>query len=102
MLISLVPTSPRPDRWFTVSVFAAVPQGSVFINRGRGSTVDEADLVSALENRQLSVAAIDVAQREPLSSASPLWTTKTSSSPRTWRESNGQQNGPKPQRPPFP
>lgn len=76
VLISLVPASVRTDKLFNNSVFAAMPQGSVFINAGRGSTVDEADLISALEKKQLRAAAIDVAQNEPLPSASPLWTTE--------------------------
>lgn len=76
VLISLVPASARTDKLFNNSVFAAMPQGSVFINAGRGSTVDETDLISALQKKQLGAAAIDVAQNEPLPSTSPLWTTE--------------------------
>ncbi|WP_142060115.1 NAD(P)-dependent oxidoreductase [Pseudarthrobacter sp. B4EP4b] len=76
VLISLVPASAGTDRLFNSSVFAALPQGSVFINVGRGSTVDEAALISALEKKQLRCAAIDVAQSEPLPSTSPLWRLK--------------------------
>lgn len=76
VLISLVPAMARTDKLFNNNVFAAMPRGSVFINAGRGSTVDEADLISALEKKQLRVAAIDVAQNEPLPSTSPLWRTE--------------------------
>jgi phosphoglycerate dehydrogenase-like enzyme len=43
------------------------------INVGRGSLVEEAALISALESGALAGAAIDVAQTEPLSASSPLW-----------------------------
>ncbi|MUU69771.1 NAD(P)-dependent oxidoreductase [Pseudarthrobacter sp. GA104] len=76
VLISLVPATARTDKLFNNSVFAAMPPGSVFINTGRGSTVDEADLISAIEKNHLRVAAIDVAQSEPLPSTSPLWRTE--------------------------
>jgi phosphoglycerate dehydrogenase-like enzyme len=40
---------------------------------GRGSLLDEAALISALESGALAGAAVDVAQTEPLPAASPLW-----------------------------
>jgi phosphoglycerate dehydrogenase-like enzyme len=43
------------------------------INVGRGSLLDESALISALKSGALAGAALDVAQTEPLPSASPLW-----------------------------
>src|SRR6202521_2060196 len=48
-------------------------RGARLINVGRGSLLDEAALIQALESGALGGAALDVAQTEPLPAESPLW-----------------------------
>jgi phosphoglycerate dehydrogenase-like enzyme len=52
---------------------ARMKRGARLINVGRGSLLEEAALVQALESGALGGAALDVAQTEPLPAESPLW-----------------------------
>ncbi|XP_012220868.1 glyoxylate/hydroxypyruvate reductase A-like [Linepithema humile] len=46
---------------------------TVFINIGRGTIIGEADLITALEQKWISAAILDVFKEEPLSKESKLW-----------------------------
>ena len=53
--------------------FANMKRSAVVLNVGRGSAINEADLVDALQNGTIHGAALDVFENEPLPKTSPLW-----------------------------
>ena len=75
VLVSLLPATADTAELFDASVFESLKPGAVFVNVGRGATVDENALIDALASGQLRSAAIDVTQTEPLPADSALWDT---------------------------
>ena len=53
-----------------------LPKDSILVNVGRGTAVDQAALMEALNSGRLAGAAIDVMVPEPLPTDHPLWDTK--------------------------
>ena len=53
---------------------AAMKPEAVIVNLGRGPTIDEAALVTALSRRQIRGAALDVFDQEPLAAGHPFYT----------------------------
>ena len=54
-------------------VLGAVRPGTILVNVGRGTVVDEPALLDGLESGRIGFAALDVVAREPLTADSPLW-----------------------------
>ena len=52
--------------------FARMKSSALFINNGRGPTVDEAALIRALQEKQIAGAALDVFEVEPTKTDNPL------------------------------
>ena len=73
IVVGAVPESPATDGLMDAAAFAAMQDGSMFVNVGRGTLVDEDALAAALASGHLRAAAIDVARVEPLPADSPLW-----------------------------
>jgi phosphoglycerate dehydrogenase-like enzyme len=73
VLISLLPATPETRHALDAATIALLPRHARFVNVGRGATVDEEALVSALRSGALAGAALDVMETEPLPADSPLW-----------------------------
>ena len=71
--IVAAPETPRTRAMIGAKQFAAMKPSAFLLNLSRGSLVDEAALTDALQKRRIAGAAIDVTEREPLPSDSPLW-----------------------------
>ncbi|MBP1687659.1 MAG: putative oxidoreductase [Deltaproteobacteria bacterium] len=73
VVVSAVPASADTTNLFDASLFAVMAPSCVFINVGRGVSVDEEALAAALRGGRLRAAALDVTRQEPLPPDSPLW-----------------------------
>lgn len=71
--VMLLPINEATRNFMTAEQFRAMKKGSVFINVGRGQTVDEEALIAALRSGHLRGAALDTFQQEPFPADSPLW-----------------------------
>ena len=66
------PLNSETRHMLTTRHFEEMKQSAIFVNNGRGGTVDENALIEALQKDQISAAALDVFEAEPLTSDSPL------------------------------
>ncbi|WP_449373187.1 D-2-hydroxyacid dehydrogenase [Arthrobacter psychrolactophilus] len=73
VLINTLPGTPYTEKMINTAIFNAMKPGTVLVNVGRGTVVDEDALLEALNNGQISYACLDVFAVEPLPATSPLW-----------------------------
>ncbi|MBT9369243.1 2-hydroxyacid dehydrogenase [Rhizobium sp. CSW-27] len=64
-LISIVPATPETHKIINAGVLEALGPNGVFINVGRGTSVDEAALEAALKAGTIAAAGLDVFYHEP-------------------------------------
>ncbi len=64
-LISVVPGGAATEKVVDASIFRALGPDGVFVNIGRGSTVDEEALIAALSDGTIHAAGLDVFADEP-------------------------------------
>jgi D-3-phosphoglycerate dehydrogenase len=66
------PGTDQTTKMLTDRHFAAMKKTALFINTGRGATVDEAALIKALQEKKNAAAGLDVLEVEPVKPDNPL------------------------------
>jgi glyoxylate/hydroxypyruvate reductase len=72
-LISLLPATADTYNLIGLSEFTLLSSESYLINVGRGYTINEEELITALKDKVLSGAILDVFSKEPLNKNNELW-----------------------------
>jgi D-2-hydroxyacid dehydrogenase (NADP+) len=72
-LINMLPASSGNLDIFNAKIFGAMKPTAYYISAGRGQTVDEDALLSALRERKIAGAALEVFKTEPLPKDNPFW-----------------------------
>jgi phosphoglycerate dehydrogenase-like enzyme len=72
-VINLLPATTATRGLIDKRYFALMKQSACFINLGRGSTVNQADLIDALRTKMFRALVSDVYEEEPLPEDNPLW-----------------------------
>lgn len=72
-VVLALPYTKDTHHYFGAREFRRMKRTSVIINIGRGSLINEVELVGALKNKMIGGAALDVTETEPLPKESPLW-----------------------------
>lgn len=73
ILVLLLPDTPATRDILNADTLARLPRGAVVVNPGRGTLVDDAALLSALDDGQVSHATLDVFRTEPLPADHTYW-----------------------------
>ena len=66
------PATPEANRMLTQEHFRQMKPTALFINTGRGPTVDESALIKALQEGWIAGAGLDVLEQEPVAADNPL------------------------------
>lgn len=75
-VVNCLPATAQTDNYFNKDRFAVMKNSAYFINIGRGSTVNEQELIMALKEGKIAGAGLDVFSSEPLPDSSELWQLK--------------------------
>jgi len=73
VIVSFLPKTPSTYHLYNAEFFSKMKKTGIFLNGGRGSSVDQEALLSAIQNQKIAAAGLDVTDPEPLPSEHPLW-----------------------------
>jgi phosphoglycerate dehydrogenase-like enzyme len=72
VVVDLLPLTPATRKFVNAEFFSQMKPGAIFVNAGRGGTVDTDALLEAVRTGRIR-AALDVTDPEPLPADHPLW-----------------------------
>jgi len=73
ILISLLPGTPKTYNFINRDFLKLMKKRALLINVGRGSTINERDLINHLIKNKFFYASLDVFKEEPLPKKHPFW-----------------------------
>lgn len=71
-VVLMTPLTPETKGMIGAREFALMKETAIFINGSRGQTVIEQDLITALQNKEIAAAGLDVFEKEPVEDDNPL------------------------------
>jgi phosphoglycerate dehydrogenase-like enzyme len=74
VIVLACPLNAETRGFANAEFFAKVKKGAILLNIGRGLLIDDAALMTALDEERLETAVLDVFHSEPLPTDDPLWT----------------------------
>ncbi|TKD68362.1 D-2-hydroxyacid dehydrogenase [Pseudalkalibacillus hwajinpoensis] len=76
-VVGVLPSTTDTRHYFRKSHFEKMKKSAVFINIGRGDTVNERELLDSLNAGEVKHAVLDVFENEPLDPSHPFWEMDT-------------------------
>lgn len=73
IVLNLLPLTQSTKHFFDKERFGLMKPGTMFVNLGRGATVDDNALIMAIDRNIVRWAALDVFSEEPLPGNHPFW-----------------------------
>jgi len=74
-LVLLLPATPQTENFMNAERLARMKPDAWLLNFGRGQAILDADLITALTEKRIGGAILDVFREEPLPASHPFWTT---------------------------
>ncbi|WP_368652697.1 NAD(P)-dependent oxidoreductase [Ornithinibacillus sp. 4-3] len=73
-VVSVLPGTKETTGIFQYEQFKLMKEEAVFVNIGRGNSVNSEALLKAIQEKEITHAVLDVFEQEPLPSDHPFWT----------------------------
>ncbi|MGE0702270.1 MAG: NAD(P)-dependent oxidoreductase, partial [Hyphomicrobiaceae bacterium] len=73
VIVLACPLNAQTREFAGQAFFSSTKPGAILVNIGRGALIDDAAMLSALDDGRLATAILDVFHEEPLPKDNPLW-----------------------------